>query len=214
MAIWKEEVNLSHLHRLYEGGKINVEQLGKGVAGRLRGTELSKKELELADIITEFCALDRLSELKDYEQILDMLYVFGDRDHRLWVETYDMASKKEEDETEIMGSSTYHHNPTAPIHTGIYTKGCNNDNNWTPYSSGSGGCGSSRRSRKGDTYSNYNTTYSEMEEKLRLRKIEKDRVPHDLFDYLRKVPSDYQEWLLDRVASSSIREITKENNDV
>lgn len=87
MAEWKEEINLSHLFRLYEVGKIGVAQLSKATCERLKTIKYYSDEYpEFLDITIEFEDIDDIGELDDYNHALDMLYDFGDQQNRLWIE--------------------------------------------------------------------------------------------------------------------------------
>ena len=87
MANWNETINIAALHKLYTTGDINLQQVSKTIVGKLKLTEaFASSEPEIIDVMCAFEAIDPLARLKDYEAALDMLYDYGDKDFRLWVE--------------------------------------------------------------------------------------------------------------------------------
>jgi hypothetical protein len=96
---WQEAINILRLHRLWEDDKITIPQMAKGVSNLLKQTSYFHScDPELTDIICEFEALDKLSDIHDYETALDMLYEFGDKDYRLWVEGLVRGGLSEEED--------------------------------------------------------------------------------------------------------------------
>lgn len=203
MATWKEEVSLSGLHRLYEKQNISVEALGRAVAARLRATSLySTNDQVFKDIVGEFGFLNKLSNLKDYETILDMLYDYGDRDRKLWIDASEeymgdpTTIVNKENGNAVQSKSTYY-NRSPESSTYPYSS--------SPTTSSS----SSRRSRHNEHTAAYTTTPWALEQKLRTKNIDKDKVPYDLFEHLRRSSEDFQDWLLDSCLTFSSKEINK-----
>ena len=82
MADWKHTVELGDLHRKFDAGEIGIETVALGLAGRLKETPYAE---DLADLIDE---LEMVSDVEDYDYILEQVYDFGDADHQLWINTF------------------------------------------------------------------------------------------------------------------------------
>ena len=98
MANWNETINISGLHRLYTTGSINLQQVSQAIVRKLKNTEaFAISDPELIDIMCAFEAIDELAQLKDYNAVLDMLYGFGDKEHKLWVEAEGVSPQEHDD---------------------------------------------------------------------------------------------------------------------
>lgn len=89
MANWKATIYLGGLHAEYRAGKLDAKALGRKVAPLVRQLLRQYKGYaheELEQIATDFET--DVKTVRDYDIILDRLYDFGDRDHRLWVDTF------------------------------------------------------------------------------------------------------------------------------
>ncbi len=90
MSQWQHKVELKDLHDNYQQGLLTIQEVASGVACRLEilKTQIQKKnnkfEVEylpqLEEIILEFqeFAKDEVSDVNDYDSILNELYDFGD----------------------------------------------------------------------------------------------------------------------------------------
>lgn len=107
MANWEETINIAGIHRLYTNGGINLQQVAKAVVRKLQNTEaFATSDPELMDIIMNFGAIDEFARLKDYQVTLDLLYEFGDKENRLWVEA-EGVSPQEHDEISAKTRNPY-----------------------------------------------------------------------------------------------------------
>ena len=98
MANWKEAINIAGLHRLFTTGAISLQDLSRAVVRKLKNTEVfAIAEPELVDIMCAFDAIDELAQFNDYTTALDMLYSFGNKDNRLWIEADDTSSSEHEE---------------------------------------------------------------------------------------------------------------------
>lgn len=216
MAIWKEQINISHLHRLYEEDKISVESLGKAVASRLRLTNYYQDhDPEIIEIICEFAALNKISELKDYEVILDMLYDFGDIEHRLLVET--LLSGDDTDEDNITNTGVINYVDQSKRVCGYiypYSKiTCDIINCKTQHETHTSTTSQSgymaRRNNSMWSSSSHDTSPNELDIKLKSFEIAREEVSSEMYEYLRKSPPEYQNFLLERWRGFQYMEVKK-----
>jgi hypothetical protein len=193
---------------MYSNAEINVVQLAKGVAERLRTLSYYIEcDPDFMDIIKEFNAIDVYSGLQDYEIALDYLFDFGDRGCRLWVETdlptskSDIADDKRattlaavkmfkdyEDHTEIPSVITtpkYDQSISrAQPSTTTTPKSCS-----TPY-----------RAPKYKPI-RFLTSY-EFDKRLKGKGIEPNTLNTDISNYVRDADDDYQNFLMDVIAKN------------
>lgn len=98
MVNWNETINIAGLYRLFSNGDISLQDLSRAVVRKLKNTEaFAISEPELIDIMCAFEAVDDLAQYKDYTTALDMLYEFGNKECRLWIEA-EGVSPQEYDE--------------------------------------------------------------------------------------------------------------------
>lgn len=126
MGNWNECINIAGLHRLYNTGGMGLQQLSKGVIRKLQNTEaFAASEPGFMDVMCAFSAVDELARDKDYATALELLYDYGDKENRLWIEAetnpqeQDDIPKKsrnpfvEEDTDPAIQKPHYH----GPLHT-------------------------------------------------------------------------------------------------
>lgn len=226
MANWEEIINISHLHRLYEDGSINVQQLGKGVARRLQNTNcFHVADPELVDIICVFDGLDEFSELKDYEVGLDLLYSFGDKSHRLWIESLMPSGSIEVNEIDHIKSfverdkddDTQHGLNVGAKYSSSYLppRSCVIPITTKPpattapitTSIGSGDASSKKYNR---TKSTRFMTQNDFNKKLETFGLDSDVIPSEMYQYMKEADDQYQEWLIERFKECRIQEIKAE----
>ena len=88
MATWQDSINITDVHRLYEDDRISLEGVGKIVAFRLKRTvHAQSNNTDILNIINQLETLNESNCIDDYDAVLDMLYDFGNSDHKLWIET-------------------------------------------------------------------------------------------------------------------------------
>jgi hypothetical protein len=208
MAHWTESINLSHLHRLYDKGDINIPQLGKAVAKRLQLTSFFHTcEPEFIDIICEFDALDEFSELKDYEVALDLLYDFGDkgiyavdgRYNNLWVITNDGADKPDEDDELIHKPiKTVDVNEGQTTFYGPYKNEHNQSSYITP---------STVHSRSKSTKVTRYLSPADFNKRLEAHNVKPDSLPKEMYEYIKDADDQYQAWLIECLPNLRVAEI-------
>lgn len=213
---WQEQVNISHLHRMYSAGEINVVQLAKGIVGRLKTIKYySIAEPDFMDVVMEFNSLDAFSEYEDYRVALDYLRDFGDKDNRLWIETETEASKADviEDGEKAKRTnarmiddyaSEYVDPIDGPIIGPVQFKG--------PYFAPGVDAIKAIPAASNTSFTSCSTSSSrynrhkpvrflsdyEFERRLKAKGIEPRQLAKDFFNYMRDANDDYQSWIMDR----------------
>lgn len=98
MANWNEAINIAGLHRLYLKGGMSIHRLAKAVIRKLQNTEaFHVSDPDFMAVVQAFGAVDELARVKDYNVALEMLYEYGNMDHRLWIEAEDVNDKDYDD---------------------------------------------------------------------------------------------------------------------
>lgn len=90
MAKWKAKIQLGDLFKRYQQNKLTVQEVAHHFAKRLRALpyySLQKDFRRLVDEINDLStSKDDISE-NDFDEILNLLYDWGDLDQRLWIST-------------------------------------------------------------------------------------------------------------------------------
>jgi len=98
MANWKEAINIAGIHRLCIKGDIGLQATAKAVVRKLQNTEaFAISDPELTDVMCAFNTIDEYARLKDYATALDLLYEYGDKNYRLWIEAEDVNPQEHDD---------------------------------------------------------------------------------------------------------------------
>lgn len=84
MANWKNTVKIGDLHEAYRTGKMPIAEMAACVAVRFK--DLARRHPDLEDVVAGFLEVE---DADDYDDVLEVLYAWGDRDHRLWIDTVD-----------------------------------------------------------------------------------------------------------------------------
>jgi hypothetical protein len=82
MVSWKSTIQLADLHKAHQAGELTTSELGRTLAKRLRKSRYAG---DLEGIAQE---LELVDDVDDYDRLLAALYDFGDRDHRIWINTF------------------------------------------------------------------------------------------------------------------------------
>jgi hypothetical protein len=85
MAKWKRTLKIGDLHWAHQSDLLTAKDLGQQVAARIR--DLRIPDDDWIEIITD--NFEYVETIEDYDDFLEDLYDWGDRDHRLWVDTFD-----------------------------------------------------------------------------------------------------------------------------
>ena len=93
MSNWKTTVRIGDLHGAHEAGEITIQEVATALAKRFKanryakgGPDLSFGLLDVIDGLEEMGS-DPECTVEDYDEWLAELYSFGDRDHRIWVDS-------------------------------------------------------------------------------------------------------------------------------
>jgi hypothetical protein len=128
MSNWNEVINIAGLHKLYADGGITLKDLAKAIARKLKNTEaFAICDPSIIDVMCALDAVDDLARLKDYNVALDLLYDFGDKDHRLWIE----ADGISHDDEVVTKTRNPFDEITKPDLTKLHNNNNNNNNNKT-----------------------------------------------------------------------------------
>src|SRR6266568_7591083 len=100
MTKWAETLDISPYHQLYSKGTLPLKSLVSCIEHQLKKLDgFFSSDPELIDIIQELNAFDQFASHKDYEVILDMIYDYGDKGNRLWIETQKTSSSFRDEDT-------------------------------------------------------------------------------------------------------------------
>lgn len=201
MAQWKERINISKLHRLYENGVIGLNKLSKGIATKLRKTSYHiAGNVEMITIIEELMELTDTNTIDDYDVALDMLYDFGDEDRKLWIETeINETSDDDDDRTSVStsGSSSSDYMDSTSNHLrghSHYPPGYTSKSSSTTSTSTTL---PKNNKNKGSWDNNTpSLTTFELDKKLNELGISREKISYDTMEYIRKAPEESQDWLL------------------
>lgn len=89
MAHWKAQLELKDVWKKYEDGEMTIAEVAGVVAERLKATPYVDN-FQMSEIIEQFTCIaadGKEARLKEFEELMDELYDFGDCDHRLWINT-------------------------------------------------------------------------------------------------------------------------------
>ena len=217
MPNWNETINISHYHRLYTGGNIKLQQLGKGIANKLKLTEsYARCDPDLMDVVCAFNALDEYACHKDYEAALAMLYEYGDKDYRLWIETMAPATKHDDDgipshvktpfddeDTKPNFIKAHYHGPNQVIKGPYITQPSEPKEVTVSITTPSARTDTIRCENVTGKNYYHSKHYHYMDDvdfkkKLAEADIEPDSLPRPLYEYMKNLNEPYQGWLIDR----------------
>lgn len=184
MSKWKDNINIAHLHRLYNTGKINIVSLGKAVGSRLKKIDIFLSgNADIADIVNEFELLDQYSSLQDYKVAIDMLYDFGDKNNQLWID--------------------------ADCTDSVVNDIASSNNCKVTYSENTYQSPADKKTIKRSRAHLHITQY-ELDLKFSQLGINAKDIAKDMYDYIKDADIDYQAWLLERceIMNSNIQRKT------
>lgn len=92
MPQWKRVLKLGDLHEKYKRKAITVQELANGFADRLE--LLPYKEDPIIEMAVSL--LREVEDIEQYDEVLSIVYEFGDINHRLWVDTTSKAENDDE----------------------------------------------------------------------------------------------------------------------
>lgn len=82
MPHWKHVLKIGDLHEKYKKQEITVQELSKQFADRLEKVPYDDPVLVMAVEL-----LREAEDIEQYDEVLSIVYEFGDIGHRLWVDT-------------------------------------------------------------------------------------------------------------------------------
>jgi hypothetical protein len=88
MANWKAVLHVKDVMKRAQTGSIPTDAVSKVFADELGKLPPDLVDMELTDIIYDFKQMSEHSETTDdeFNDVLESLYDWADRDHRLWIE--------------------------------------------------------------------------------------------------------------------------------
>lgn len=204
---WKEAINISHLHRFYNDGQINIVQLGKAVASRLKLSNLFHMcEPEIIGLIVEFESLDEFSGINDYNSALQMLYEYGDENNTLWIETENGGGFDNEDSSLLAPEKTIDsvesnrqislYGPTGKDFVSYVNKSNITSPNNSPIVSGPNYNKTNNNSRRSKEKPAEVINDAELETRLAKYNVKPGQITLDMASYMKTVNGDYLDWLI------------------
>ena len=89
---WNHLIDLADIFTLFESGKLTPYHFGHAVAGRIKNDEdffeSHKDDEEFISIVNEF---ETIADIDHFNDTLNRLYDWSDKDKRCWIQTFHLA---------------------------------------------------------------------------------------------------------------------------
>jgi hypothetical protein len=95
MVNWKQTVKIGDLHQAHEDKKLSTQELCLKVAERMKKLVYYVDSEEFQSFVSELEDMGAEEDVDpdDYDCVLSLFYDWGDYQHRLWIDTFDLPAR-------------------------------------------------------------------------------------------------------------------------